>query len=129
MTNDQTHLSLFTKNTSNEIDVLRNIKIFKKLHEFELNKRSKHQTINFEIRVQRWQWRHQLILETTIYRDIIYLWNRIYETNFNDKKNHLIIKSDDLIDMQRRIFSSSDDVRKQLKRYYFCQKFSISRAN
>jgi hypothetical protein len=86
LTSSQTHLSLFTKNTSDETDVSRNIKIFRKLHELELSRKSRYQTINFKIRVQRWQWRHQLILETTIHRDIIYLRNRIYETNFNRKK-------------------------------------------
>jgi hypothetical protein len=31
--------------------------------------------------------------------------------------------------MQRRIFSHDDDIREQLKRYCFDQKFSISRTN
>jgi hypothetical protein len=47
------YFSLFTKNISNEIDVSRNIKIFKKLYEFELNKKSKYQTINLKICIQR----------------------------------------------------------------------------
>jgi hypothetical protein len=129
LTSNQTHLSLSTKNTSNEIDVSRSFKIFKELHKLELNKRLKYQTINLKIRFQRWQWRHQLILETTIYRDIIDLRNRIYETNFNRKRNDLITKFNDLIDMQRRIFSNDDNIREQSKHYYSDQKFSISRTN
>ncbi len=101
----------------------------KELHELELNKKSKYQTINLKIRFQRWQWRHQLILETTIHRDIIYLRDRIYETNSNRKKSDLITKSDDSINMRRRIFSNDDDIRKQSKRYCFNQKLSISRTN
>jgi hypothetical protein len=31
--------------------------------------------------------------------------------------------------MRRRIFSSSNDIQRQLEHYYSCQKFSISRAN
>jgi hypothetical protein len=73
--------------------------------------------------------RHQLILETTIHRDIIYLWNRIYETNFNRKKNHLITKLDASADIRRRIFSDDNDIRRQSERYCFDQKFSISRTN
>ncbi len=129
LTSSQTHFSLFTRNTSNEIDVSRNAKISKKLHELELSKRSRYQTINLRIRFQRWQWRHQLILETTIHRDIIYLRDRIYETNSNRKRSDLITKSDDSADMRRRIFSDDDDIREQSKRYCFDQKFSISRAN
>ncbi len=125
----QTHLSLFTRNTSDEIDVSRSIKISKELHELELNRKSRYQTINFWIRVQRWQWRHQLILEKTIHRDIIYLWDRIYETNLNDKRSNLITKSDDSVDMRRRIFSNDNDIREQSKRYCSDQKFSISRTN
>jgi hypothetical protein len=129
LTSNQTHFSLFTRNTSNEIDVSRNFEIFKKLHEFELSKKSRYQTINFKIRFQRWQWRHQLIFETTIHRDIIYLRNRIYETNFSCKRSDLTTKLDDSVDMQRRIFSDDDNIRKQSKRYCFDQKFSVSRTN
>ncbi len=94
-----------------------------------MSKRSKHQTIHLRVRFQREQWRHQLILETTIHRDIIYLWDRIYETNSSRKENHLITKSDDSVDIRRRIFSDDDDIRKQSKRYCFDQKFSVSRTN
>jgi hypothetical protein len=94
-----------------------------------LNKKSRYQTINFKIRVQLRQWRHQLILETIIYRDIIHLRNRIYETNFNRKKNDLITKSDDSVDMRCRIFSDVNDIQEQSKRYCFNKKFSISRPN
>jgi hypothetical protein len=127
--NNQTYLSLFTKNALNEIDVSRSIKIFKELHELELNKKSRYQTINVKIRIQRRERRHQLILETIINRDIINLWNRIHETNFNCEKSNLITKSDDSINMWRRIFSNNNNIRKQSKRYYFDQKFSISRTN
>ncbi len=41
----------------------------------------------------------------------------------------MITKSDDSIDMRRRIFSDDDDIRKQSNRYRFDQKFSISRTN
>ncbi len=70
-----------------------------------------------------------MILETTIHRDIIYLRDWIYETNFNRKKSDLITKSDDSVDIRRRIFSNDDDIREQSKRYCFDQKFSISRTN
>ncbi len=129
LTNNQAHLSLSTKNTSNETDVSRNIKIFKELHELELNRRSRYQTINLRIRVQRWQWRHQLILETTTHRDIIYLWDRIYETNSSRKRSHLITKSDNAVNMWRRIFSDDNDIREQSERHCFDQKFSVSRTN
>jgi hypothetical protein len=66
---------------------------------------------------------------TTIHRDIIHLQDRIYKTNFNRKRSNLITKSDDFIDIQRRIFLSNNDIRKQSKRYCFDQKFSISRNN
>ncbi len=94
-----------------------------------MSRRSKYQTINLRIRFQRWQWRHQLILETTIHHDTIYLWDRIYETNFNRKESYLITKSDDSADMRRRIFSDDNDIREQSKRYCSDQKFSISRTN
>jgi hypothetical protein len=123
------YLSLFTKDISNEIDVSRSIKTSKELHEFRLNRRSRYQTINLRIRVQRRQWRHQLILKTTIHRDIIHLRDRIYQTNSSRKRSDLITKSDDSIDMRRRIFSDDNDIREQSKRYYFSQKFSISRTN
>jgi hypothetical protein len=48
---------------------------------------------------------------------------------FNRKKSDLITKSDDSIDMRRRIFSNDNDIRKQSKRYCFNQKFSISRTH
>ncbi len=51
LTSSQTHLSLFTRNTLNETDVSRNIKIFRELHELKLNRKSRYQTINFKIRV------------------------------------------------------------------------------
>jgi hypothetical protein len=70
-----------------------------------------------------------LIFETTTHRDIIYLWNRIYEINFNRKKNHLITKFNDSADMRCRIFSNDNDIREQLKRYCLDQKFLISRTN
>jgi hypothetical protein len=54
LTNNQTHFSLFTKNTLNETDVSRNVKILKELHKLELSKKSRYQTINFRIRFQRW---------------------------------------------------------------------------
>ncbi len=129
LTSSQTHLSLFTRNISNETDVSRSFKTFKRLYELELSKKTRYQTINFKIRFQRWQWRHQLILETTIHRDIIYLRDRIYETNSNRKRSDLIIKSDNSVDMRRWIFSNDDDIREQSKRFCFDQKFSISRTN
>jgi hypothetical protein len=70
-----------------------------------------------------------VIFKTTIHRDIIHLRDRIYETNFNRKRSDLITKSDDSIDMRRRIFSDDNDIRRQSKRYCFNQKFSISRTN
>ncbi len=70
-----------------------------------------------------------MIFETTIHRDIIYLWNQIYETNFNRKRNHLITKFDDSVDIRRRIFLNDNDIREQSERYCSDQELSISRTN
>ncbi len=51
LTSSQTHFSLSTRNTSDETDVSRSIKIFKELHQLELNKKSKYQTINQNTRL------------------------------------------------------------------------------
>ncbi len=65
----------------------------------------------------------------TIHRDIIYLRNRIYEINLNRKKSDLITRSNDSINMRRRIFSNDDDIQRQSKDYCFDQKLLISRTN
>jgi hypothetical protein len=70
-----------------------------------------------------------LATETTIHRDIIYLRDQIYKTNSNRKRSDLITKSDDSVDMRRRIFSDDNNIREQSKRYCSDQKFSISRTN
>ncbi len=120
---------LFAKNVLNEINISRNIEISKRLHELELSKRSKHQTIHFRIRFQREQWNHQLIFKAFINRDVIYLWDRIHRTNVNRERNYLITKSDDSADMWRPIFSNDNNIREQSKSHCSDQEFSISRTN
>ncbi len=70
-----------------------------------------------------------MIFKTLINRDIVHLRDRIHKTNINYQKNYLITKFDDSIDVRRRILSDDNDIRKQLKRHCFDQKFSISRTN
>jgi hypothetical protein len=113
LTSNQTYFALFTKDILNEIDVSRSIKIFKKLYKFELKRKSKYQTINFKICIQRKQRNHQLIFKTLINRDIVYLRDRIHRRDVNCQKDYLITKSDDSINKRRQIFSSDNDIREQ----------------
>jgi hypothetical protein len=94
-----------------------------------LSTRSRYQTINFRIRIQRKQRDHQLILKASINRDVVYLRDRIHRTNVNHKRNYLITKSDDSIDMWRRILSDDNNIRRQSRCHCFDQEFSISRTN
>jgi hypothetical protein len=129
LTNNQTYFSLAARNVSDETDISRSIEISERLHELKLSRRSRHQTIHLRIRFQREQWSHQLILKTSINRDAIYLWSRIYETNRRRKENYLITKSHDLVDMWCRISSNDNNIRRQSKNHCFDKEFSVSRAN
>jgi hypothetical protein len=67
--------------------------------------------------------------KASINRDVVYLRDWIHRTNVNRKRNYLIMKSDDSIDIWRRIFSNDNNIRRQSRRHYFDQEFSISCTN
>ncbi len=126
MTSNQTHFSLITKNISNEINVSRSIKILKKLHEFELSRKSRYQIISFRICIQRKQRNYQLIFKASINRDVVYLRDWIHKTNVNRKRDYLITKSDDSVDVWRRIFSDDNNIRRQSRRHCFERIFNFT---
>jgi hypothetical protein len=94
-----------------------------------LNRRSKHQTINFELRFQHKQRNYQLIIEATINRDFIHLRNRVHRSNSNRQENHMTTKFINLVHLRCQLFSSRNNLREQSRNYCSDQEFSISRSN